>query len=169
MRTLLVLLCSGVALAGEMPSPWVAYADVIGSVKAGIPVKMAVGVPAPDGFVAVKDATDYGVEPGLWSCYRDGNVSRMVRVNTPKSLSYVARWTHPPDLRGHLMGENHGFSADKLDGLSVSEMQKLHDEDHDRKRVAPVRQPLLPYTPLPNVQSYLRPGAFTPYCPPGRA
>lgn len=59
-----------------------------------------------------------------------------IKAITPKpstEASYHARWTHPADLRLHLMSELHGFQPDDLKGLSVAELERLHDEDHDRR------------------------------------
>ena len=148
-------------------------------VGAGETVLIAVGVTAPDGYTGVTaaDAKRWNVPSGLWKCWKDGNGKKMmvaVGVTRP-SAPYSARWTHPADLRSHLLSEMHGFSAATLENMSTSDMERLHDEDHDRKRgagVAPTRKPILQYAPLPNFQNFMRPGAFaTPggaYCPPGQ-
>jgi hypothetical protein len=50
--------------------------------------------------------------------------------------TYQARYHHPADLRAHLLGEPHGIDPKRLEGLSLAELEKLHDEDHDRKAAA---------------------------------
>ena len=154
------------------------YESAFLRVVAGETVMLAVGVASPDGYTGVTaaDAKRWGVPTGLWKCWKDGGGKKvMVAVGIAKpSAPYSARWTHPADLRSHLMGQMHGFSAETLKNMSLSDMERLHDEDHDRRKgagAAPTRKPILQYAPLPNFQSFLRPGAFgTPggsYCPPG--
>jgi len=152
------------------------YESVYLQVDAGKTVLMAVGVAAPDGYdsVTMKDAKRWGVPAGLWQCWKAGNGEKM--MVTVVAAQPAARWTHPAGsaIRSHLMGANHGFSAESLRNMSESDMERLHTEDHNRRNgTAPSqpRQPILQYAPIPNFQSFLRPGAFaTPgsYCPPGQ-
>lgn len=51
------------------------------------------------------------------------------------------RWSVNGDMNAsreklieHLSQENHGFSKEKLNAMTHSELIKLHDEDHDKKR-----------------------------------
>lgn len=43
-------------------------------------------------------------------------------------------------LISHLMGANHGFKKSHLDTLSTDELQKLHDDDHNRTKITPRRR-----------------------------
>jgi hypothetical protein len=168
----------------EVPTPLVpkavggeSYADIKAKVDKGETVYMAV---IPDGYIRLDpaDAKEYGLQPGLWKCWKENGKNYMVLVTSAPSKpqpAYVQRWTHPPDLRAHLMSELHGFSAETLKNMSLDDMKRLHDEDHDRKGgvkpPAPQRQPILPYAPVPNLQNIFRPGGvgglFQPNCPTG--
>ena len=52
------------------------------------------------------------------------------------TATYQKRYHHPADLRAHLLSELHGFDPKRLEGLSLADLEKLHDEDHDRRAVA---------------------------------
>lgn len=42
-----------------------------------------------------------------------------------------SNWTWPGDLRSHLMGSNHGYTAEQLAGMSDSQLRNIHDNDHN--------------------------------------
>jgi hypothetical protein len=46
---------------------------------------------------------------------------------------YSPHWTWPGSLKEHLVA--HGYSRAYLDGLTVDQMERLHDADHDSGRV----------------------------------
>ena len=149
--------------------------ELVERVAKGETVYMVVGVPTPhryENFVVVADADAKrsAVPNGLWKCWKEASGRHvMVDVSADSFVAYTARWTHPADLRAHLMGEMHGFSAETLKHMTTSDMERLHDEDHDRKAAAspaPPRQPVFQYQMVPNIQSLFRPGAA--YCPPGQ-
>ena len=56
-----------------------------------------------------------------------------IAAKPPAVAIYHARWTHPADLRAHLLSELHGFDAAHLAGMTTAELERLHDEDHDRR------------------------------------
>lgn len=87
--TLSVMVVGGLAFGSDpmpdvVPALKVSYEDVLKMVKAGGELKIAVGVPAPAGYVRVDDAADYGVKSGLWRCWKDTDGAKMTPLNAPK-------------------------------------------------------------------------------------
>lgn len=184
--TLLALLTP--ALAGEpAPAPRVVtvtetttitYAALRPRVEAGETVLFAVGVPAPAGYVALSDPPA-GVAKGLWRGFRKGTAAVMERLAEKVAPSaYQARWTHPPGLRSHLMGEMHGVPASVLERMTTDEMLKMHDALHDAARAkgagtlprysvpAPVRAPVVQQYQFQRTIQYSLPQS-APGCPGG--
>lgn len=43
-------------------------------------------------------------------------------------------WSHPGDIRQHLLSGNHGFTAEELEGLSNDQLEALHSHEHENGR-----------------------------------
>jgi len=184
MRSSLILMAVATPCYGQVaeklrtnapiPSPMVAYADVMAMVKAGGDIRVAFGVAAPAGYVRVDmDSPGASAVPfGLWRCWRLGKEPKMERtdVASPPVLSGSLgqhHWTWPGDLTDHLVKE-HGQDATALARMTPEQRATTHDRLHTGVSLAPVtqsayQQPVvqtnpLPYAPLPNLQYYLRPG-----------
>lgn len=165
----------------------IAYSVLRARVERGDEVLVAFGVPAPAGYVTLSDPPS-GIGAGLWRCWNNGRDAVMSRVADglhrvaerieDRVAGYRARWTHPPDLRAHLMSEMHGFSFEALRTMSVEEMERLHDDDHDKKsgRMSPsvpaqqyAPSPVPQYQPQYGLYQYQFGGSYSGvFCPPGR-
>lgn len=43
-------------------------------------------------------------------------------------------WSYPGDISNHLMGSNHGFTAEQLAGKSKAELERMHSQHHESMR-----------------------------------
>jgi len=132
----------------------VTYESVVTRVRSGETVLMAVGVPAPAGYVHISeaDAKEYGVVRGLWRAFRGATGNLMERVGAAVAGDYRARWTHPADLRAHLISELHGQDPVKLAGMTNAELEELHDRLHDAAQAKAAPAVAAPRPPLINLQ-----------------
>ena len=77
-------------------------------------------------------------------------------------------WTWPGDLRSHLQGDVHGYTAEELAGLSHAELKALHDNDHNGHEsglinvASPVSTTVERFVPI---QTYLSGGCPGGVCP----
>lgn len=69
---------------------------------------------------------------------KQATTKKVIEVN-----KYSPRWNvegsmkkaeNKADLIKHLSGNNHGYSVDYLNQLSVDDLQMLHDSDHDSRK-----------------------------------